>query len=306
MRTANETLTAVGGIRVGHWTNAEAATGCTVVVCPPEGCVASAFALGSAPGSREYALLAPEKSVERVHAVVLTGGSAFGLAAADGVMSWLESQQIGHETPFGVVPIVPASVIFDLACGRADVRPDASAGRFAAENATTQPVALGRVGAGSGALVGKYMGFEHASYGGLGSAVLEVGGAKVAALAVSNAVGDIVNPADGALVAGAKIGDEARNESYLKPLLEMPATNTSLVVVATDAATTKAQAHALSQSAHIGVARVTRPSHTVHDGDTAHVLSTGQVVNVSMMALSIAVQEVVAQAIIKGVRAANG
>lgn len=302
----NQSLTAIDGLRVGHWTNTEAATGCTVVLCPAEGCVASGYALGSAPGSREYALLSPEKGVERVHAVLLTGGSAYGLDAAGGVMGWLESRQIGHETPFGVVPIVPASVIFDLPATRADVRPDAAAGSAAAAAASAAPVEQGRVGVGTGALVGKYLGFEHASFGGVGSALLEVGDAKVAALAVTNAVGDIVHADTAELLTGARVSADKRKQGYLLPLLSLAGMNTTLVVVATDAALTKAQAHALAQAAHMGIARVTRPSHTVHDGDTTYVLSTGRGPAVAMLALSIAVQEVVAEAIMNGVRAANG
>ena len=179
----NETLTAVSGLEVGHWTHHEAATGCTVVLCPPEGCVASASVRGGAPGTREVALLEPEKTVERIHAVLLAGGSAFGLAAADGVMRFLEARGIGFETPFARVPIVPAAVVFDLGLGRSEVRPDAEAGYFACEAASDAPVALGRVGAGAGATVGKYLGFEHAEWGGVGSAARRVAGATLAALA---------------------------------------------------------------------------------------------------------------------------
>ena len=294
----NGTLTALDGIKVGHWTHTEAQTGCTVVLCPPAGCVASGYVLGAAPGSRELALLEPSKTVERVNAVVLTGGSAFGLAVADGVMAWLESQNIGFETPFGVVPIVPSAVIYDLASGDARIRPDAAAGLAAAKAATAQAVTQGRVGAGTGALVGKYLGFDKAARGGLGSALLEVGGAKVAALTVCNAVGDIFDPDTHERVAGAVGKPDGFDIADLRGM------NTTLVV-ATDALLTKAQAHLLSQSAQIGIARVTRPSHTVQDGDTTFVLSTGKVADVSQMVLSIAVQSVVAQAIVRGVRLAN-
>lgn len=289
----NTTLTAIEGLAVGHWTNAEAATGCTVVLCPPEGCVASGCVLGSAPGSRETALLLPEKTVERVHAVVLAGGSAFGLSAADGTMRWLEENGRGYETPFGKVPIVPAAVIYDLSTGRTDVRPDAEAGYQAVKSASSQPVKMGRVGVGAGATVGKYAGFDKASLSGLGSAAAHVGNATVAALAVSNAVGNLVDPATGARVAGT----DAPFDSDA-----LAGTNTTLVVVATDAALTKAQAHALSQSAHIGIAQVTRPSHTPSDGDTTFVLGTGRE-EAPLMALSVTVQEVVAEAILSGARA---
>ena len=295
MKTENTTLTAVEGLAAGHWTDTEAATGCTVVLCPPGGCVASGCVLGSAPGGRETALLLPEKTVERVHAVLLSGGSAFGLSAADGVMRWLEEQGRGYETPFGRVPIVPAAVIYDLSTGRADVRPDADAGYQAAVSAVSTPVELGRVGVGTGATVGKYAGFDEASASGLGSAVVKVGDATVAALAVSNAVGNLVDPTTGERVAGtdAPLSYDA-----------LAGTNTTLAVVATDAALTKAQAYALAQSAHVGIAQVTRPSHTPSDGDTTFMLSTGSK-GASLMALTVAVQEVVAEAILSGARASN-
>ncbi|HKI56153.1 MAG TPA: P1 family peptidase, partial [Trueperaceae bacterium] len=167
---ANGTLTAVAGLLVGHATDLEAATGCTVVLCPDGGCVASGVVLGPAPGSRETALLAPEKSVERVDAVLLTGGSAFGLAAADGVVRWLEEHGRGYPTPFARVPIVPAAALYDLGVGSARVRPNASMGHAAAAAATAAPVTEGRVGAGAGATVGKLAGPEGAVRGGLGSA----------------------------------------------------------------------------------------------------------------------------------------
>lgn len=303
----NKTLTSIAGLSVGHWTHQEAATGCTVVLCPPEGCVASGSVLGGAPGSRETALLAPEKTVQRVHAVVLAGGSAFGLDAASGVMRWLAEQGRGFETPFARVPIVPAAVIYDLSTGRADVRPDAAAGYAAAQGATAAPVASGRVGVGMGATVGKYAGFDHAARSGLGSSVLAVGGATVAALAVSNAVGDIVDPDTGRRVAGSSAATSFLEVAGtgLDGTNTTPGTNTTLVVVATDAALTKAQAYALSQSAHVGIARVTRPSHTPSDGDTAFVLSTATGAEVPPFTLAVAVQEVVAAAILNGVRAAQ-
>ena len=301
----NQTLTAIEGIRVGHWTHKEAKTGCTVILCPEEGCVASAIALGGAPGSRELALLEPEKTVQKIHALLLTGGSAFGLAAATGVVDWLEQKGIGLATPAGPVPIVPAAVIFDLLNGNGKIRPDAQAGFSAADGASTDPHETGLVGAGTGALVGKYLGFEHASPGGLGSAVLRLGHATVAALAVSNAVGDIVNDS-GQLVAGSRSPQREKALENLPSVYLSPGTNTTLVAVATDAKLTKAEAKALAQAAHIGIARVTKPSHTVHDGDTSFVLSTGQKEAVSMMALSVAVQQVVASAILQGLRASSG
>ncbi len=297
----NETLTAVPGLAVGHWTDPKAATGCTVALCPPGGCVASGCVLGGAPGTRETALLAPEKTVQRVHAVVLAGGSAFGLDAASGVARWLAEQGRGLETRHARIPIVPAAVIYDLGTGRADVRPDAAAGYAAAQAATSDPVASGRVGVGTGATVGKYAGFDKAAPSGLGSAALGLGGATVAALAVSNAVGDLFDPDTGKRVAGS-----SASKSFLDADVGLNGTNTTLVVVATDALLTKAQAYTLSQSAHVGVARVTRPSHTPSDGDTAFVLSTAAGPEVPLFTLAAAVQEVVAAALLNGVRAAQG
>lgn len=304
----NETLTAVPGLRVGHWSDENAATGCTVVLCPDKGCVASGEVLGSAPGSRETALLAPEKSVVRVHAVTLAGGSAFGLAAADGVTQWLAERGLGYETPFANVPLVPAAVIYDLGAGEASVRPTADAGYRAAEGASDAPVVLGRVGVGVGATCGKYLGFDKAEWSGLGSAALEVGGATVAALSVSNPVGDIVDPDTGEVVAGATLegGSRPTPTQRLEGLANaLLGTNTTLVVVATDAPISKAEAKALAQSAHIGIARVTRPSHTVSDGDTTFALSTVKGPEVPLMLLSVAVQEVVAASILAGVEASK-
>ncbi len=296
----NETLTAVAGLRVGHHTYLEARTGCTVVLTPEGGCVASGVALGPAPGSREYVLLQPDKTVQTVDAVVLTGGSAFGLASADGVMLWLEEQGRGFDTGVARVPIVPAAVLFDLAVGSAKVRPDAAAGRAAAVAATDAPVQQGRVGAGTGATVGKLRGPDQATDSGLGSHAVQVGGAVVAAIGISNAAGNVVDPDTGKLVAGVP---ETLGLAAATGFAAMPGSNTTLVLVATDAPLTKAQANALATSAHIGIARVTRPSHTVFDGDSAFVLSTGTGPEVPLAALSVAVQEVVAAALVKGVLA---
>lgn len=302
MHTDNTTLTAIAGMRVGNWTDMQAQTGCTVVLCPEVGCVASGMVMGGAPGTREMALLSPEKAVDKVHAVLLAGGSAFGLAAADGVMRYLHERGRGFTTPYGRVPIVPAAVIFDLSQGDAAAFPDAQAGYQAAADASEAPVPSGRVGVGVGATVGKLQGIAHASRGGLGSASLALNGAMVAALAVSNAFGNIVDPASGKLIAGCRRGGL---ESLDGVATRFAGGNTTLVVVATDAPISKTEAYHLAQSAHIGIARVTRPSHTLHDGDASFVLSTGAGANVPLMTLSVAVQAVVAQAIIQGVIAAQ-
>lgn len=299
----NPTLTAVDGLKVGHWTDDVSRTGCTVVLAPEDGCLASGKVLGPAPGSRETVLLEPDRTVDVVHAVVLAGGSAYGLAAAGGVMNWLEEQGRGYVTQFARVPIVPAAVIYDLGEGDARVRPDEAAGRFAVNAAHAGPVELGRVGVGTGARIGRLIDRAGLVESGLGSYAIQFAGATVAAMGVSNAIGSLVDPDDGTLIAGQ---GELLGLAALDGVSALPGANTTLVVVATDAFITKAEAHALSTSAHIGIARVTRPSHTVGDGDTAFVLSTGRGPRVPMQALSIAVQEVVAKALVIGALAARG
>lgn len=296
---ADRGLTAVDGLRVGHWTNAEARTGCTVVLTPDAGWTVSGLVLGAAPGTRETALLEPEKSVRQAHAIVLAGGSAFGLDAASGVVRWLERRDVGLETPFARVPIVPAAVLYDLGVGRADVRPDAEAGAAAAQAADDGAVTCGAVGVGTGATVGKMRGFERAVASGVGSVSLRVGNATVAALAVSNAVGCLVDPSTGQAVAGEEV-----TASEAADLLSFQGTNTTLVVVATDARLDKAGCRSLAVAGHAGVARVTRPSHTANDGDTVFVLSSGDAEPVPPAVLGPAVQEVVAAALLHGARAA--
>ncbi len=297
---ADLSLTSIAGVRVGHWTDAAALTGCTVLLFDPPGAVTSVLVMGAAPGSRETALLAPEKTVDRVHALVLAGGSAFGLDAATGVMRFLEARGVGFATPFGVVPIVPAAVLFDLSVGDPHVRPDAAAGHAAAAAASDAPVPEGWVGAGTGATVGKFAGFERAQRSGLGVSVMRVGGALVGALAVSNAVGDLVDPSTGALVAGCGVGADPEATAAL--FAPVAGANTTLVAVVTDAPLSKAGAHALATAAHVGIAHVTRPSHTVHDGDTAFVSSVGGGPEVPLGALGVAVQTVVARALVRGAR----
>jgi L-aminopeptidase/D-esterase-like protein len=298
---AELSLTSIAGVRVGHWTDAVARTGCTVLLFDPPGAVTSVLVLGAAPGSRETALLAPEKTVDRVHALLLAGGSAFGLDAATGVMQYLEARGIGFATPFGVVPIVPAAVLFDLSVGDPGRRPDAEAGRAAAAAASAASVAMGAVGAGTGATVGKFAGFDRAQRSGLGVSVVRVQGALVGALAVSNAMGDLVDPATGELVAGCGLGADPEAAAAL--FAPVAGAHTTLVAVVTDAPLSKAGAHALTMAAHVGIAQVTRPSHTVSDGDTAFVSSVGGGPDVGLGALGVAVQAVVARALLTGARA---
>lgn len=296
----NDTLTAVTGVSVGHWSDARARTGCTVVYLGPQGMVASGAVLGAAPGTREVALLAPEKTVQCAHAFVLTGGSAFGLASAHGVMRVLEGRGVGVAAPAGPVPIVPAAAIYDLAVGDPTVRPGEAEGAYALEHATDAPVALGAVGVGCGASVGKLLGIERAVASGLGSAVRSVRGALVGALAVSNALGSLVDPSDGRLVAG---HGDADPEDVADHLGCVAHTNTTLVAIVTDASIDKAGAQALAYAAHAGIARVTFPSHTAADGDVAFVATSGRGPSVALTALGVAVQAVVAEALLRGARA---
>lgn len=299
----NDTLTRVPGFAVGHWTDAVGATGCTVVLAPPEGAVASGFSLGPAPATRELVLLEPERLVQRAHAVLLTGGSAFGLAAADGVMRWLEERGRGIETPGGRVPIVPAAAIWDLWPGERGRRPGAEGGYAACEAADRSPVAHGSVGAGTGALAAQRKGLEHAPPGGLGSASRRVDGATVGVLAVCNPGGEVFDPADGSLVAGSANPDPAKGGAMERPYLE-PGANTTLLLVATDAPLAKGEARLLAQAALIGLARAVRPL-TPFDGDTAFALSSGSGPEVPLLALHVAAQELAVEAILRGVRAAG-
>jgi L-aminopeptidase/D-esterase-like protein len=259
-------ITDVGGIRVGHWTGPD--TGVTVVWAPA-GTVASGEVRGGAPATREVELLDPARLVGRVDAVVLAGGSAFGLAAADGVVRFLADRGQGFPTSAGPVPIVVAAALFILPAGRL---PGPAEGEAAATDAARgAPAASGRLGAGRGATVGKWRGREHAVPGGLGTAAVTVDGATVGALVACNAVGDVIGP-DGRVLAGSTAPAGAVSFPDTGPL-----ENTTLVVVATDAALSKADCHLLAQSAQDGLARAIHPSHTRYDGDLAVALATGEV-----------------------------
>ncbi len=285
--SANHTITAIEGIRVGHWTDEEAQTGCTVLLGPEDGMVASASYMGPAPGTREGVLLAPEKKVPRIHGLLLSGGSAFGLAAATGVVRYLEEQGIGHQTPFAKVPLVPGAVIYDLVVGDPAIRPNEENGYAACMAASKSPVPTGRVGAGTGATAGKY---KAPVPTGLGSALASYRQFGVGALAVVNPVGDIYDLA-GNLVAGH--GDR---EAYLEASLGFG--NTTLVAVAVDAPLTKCECRLLADSAQAAIARVIRPSHSPWDGDSCFVLSTGTGEKAPLPTLSALVQEAVIEAIL--------
>lgn len=262
------TATLGPGFRVGHWTNADARTGCTVVL-PPRGNVTSCDIRGSGPGSRELILLDTKRRLTEVHGIVLTGGSAFGLASADGAMRWLEEHEVGYETRFGLVPIVPAAVVFDLGEGRSDVRPGQLEGRAACDNATER-FDTGRVGAGTGATVGKWAGRQDAAPGGLGASVIEAQGHVVHALAVVNAVGDVIG-ADGRVLAGTRSPAPEPVESDTPP--EEPPMNTVLAVATVTATLEKREVHWLASRASDGITVSVRPAHTRYDGDVTFVVA---------------------------------
>ena len=306
-------LTAVAGIEVGHHNLAERPTGCTVVLAGA-GAVAGVDVRGGAPGTRETDLLDPAKTVQRVHAVVFAGGSAFGLDAAGGVVRYLSERGIGYETSVARVPIVPAAILFDLGVGGDPaIRPTADCGYRAAEAATAGPVAEGNVGAGAGATVGKLAGAGRAMKGGVGSAAITVpGGLVVAALAAVNAVGDVVDPATGQVVAGVRTPDGA-GLADARSLLRAgtgggrPRENTTLGIVATNASLTQAEATTVARMAHDGLARAIVPAHTPADGDAIFALATGRhdepagVGTVGALAA-----EAMAEAIVRAVHAAEG
>ncbi|WP_300557237.1 P1 family peptidase [Limnohabitans sp. Rim8] len=306
----------VSGLRVGHHTLSERLTGCSVVLAP-DGAVGAVDVRGAAPGTRETDLLDPANLVDKVHAVVLSGGSAFGLDAATGVVRWLDEHRIGFETGHGRVPIVPAAVLFDLAVVRPGdnpkARPGAAAGYAACEAATAAPPAAGNVGAGAGACVGKLFGLERCMKGGIGNASVRVGPWVVGALVACNAVGDVMDPTTGQVLAGARTADGKNLLDTQRALLQgergsrpLAGTNTTIGVVATNATLTKAQAKRLTMSAHDGLARSIRPAHTTLDGDTLFALATGTEVGpVDLMLLTVMAAEAAALATMDAIRQAH-
>ena len=320
----NNSLTSLQGILVGHYTDDRRPTGCTVVLCA-QGAVAGVDVRGAAPGTRDTDALSPSNTVQEVHGVLLTGGSAYGLDAAGGVMRWLEERGHGFQVGPAIVPIVPAAVIFDLwvddfsktrpvSTQNPRIRPDAQAGYLACQAANSEPVQQGNVGAGAGATLGKLNGPNCAMKGGIGSASLCVHGVTVAALVVCNALGDVFDPQTGKLLAGSRVSADSRDlldivkaqlngHSISKP---QAGSNTTIGVVATDAVLTKPQAHRLAQVAHDGLARSIRPVHTPMDGDTLFALGTGTSGQAAdMMLLSTLAAEVTAMAVVNAVRAAK-
>lgn len=307
----------VPGIQIGHFSDDRRPTGCTVVIAR-QGAVAGVDVRGAAPGTRETDLLHPSNLVEKVHAVLLAGGSAWGLDAAGGVMRWLEEHGIGLQVPYGLIPIVPAAVLFDLPVGDPSIRPDGDSGYMACEAAQAAlpgaPPAEGNVGAGSGALVGKLFGIDRAMKGGIGYASLMVDGVTVSAIIACNALGDVVDPASGNPIAGARTEDGRKLLNTKRAVLRgeapkplLAGTNTTIGVVMTDAIITKPQAHRLAQVSHDGLARAINPVHTQSDGDTLFALGTGASgKTIGLMVLSTLAAEVTANAVVRAVRAARG
>jgi L-aminopeptidase/D-esterase-like protein len=290
------TLTSVPGVRVGHATDTEGITGVTVVSLPTPN-VATVEVRGAAPGSRETALLAPGMRVETIHSIVLAGGSAFGLAAADGVARALESDGIGHETMVGPVPIVPAAVIFDLWLGDRSARPGPDDGEAAYRTATSDPVEQGSVGAGTGAVVAGWRGPTAIRKGGIGSVAVRVGDSTVGALVVLNAVGDVFTVEGESLTGGQPIPPP----TPVGPVLDE---NTTLAVVATDAALDRSALTRICVQAHDAFAACLRPSHTRYDGDAVFAVSCGDR-DEDPDAIGVAAFEAVARSIEAAMRAAT-
>lgn len=308
-----DTITDVPGIRVGHYSDFQGVTGCTVALAT-EGAVAGVDVRGAAPGTRETELLRPLNLVQEAHAIVLSGGSAYGLAAADGVMTWLEEQGAGFPVGVGVVPIVSSAILFDLGIGDRAARPRAEHGYRASATANSTPPPQGSVGAGTGATVGKALGQERSVKGGLGCASRRVGEYIVGALVAVNALGSIVDPETGEIIAGPR---DPGGEGFLDsvdilenaktPVAASALQNTTLAVVATDAPFNKEQANKVAQMAHDGLAMAIRPAHTMFDGDAVFALSTGKAAPVpDVTPFGAAAARAISRAIVKAVTEARG
>ena len=317
----HDSIIDVPGIRVGHAQDETALTGCTVILCE-KGAVGGVDQRGGAPGTRQTDALYPMHLVQKVHAVVLAGGSAFGLDSATGVVRYLEERGVGFDMRVARVPIVPAAILFDLGLGQVNRRPDAAMGYQACLNASRHPPAPGNAGAGMGATVGKILGINQAMKSGIGSASLEIGhGIRVGAIVAVNAFGDIIDPQNGQIIAGARKvkieeGSAGGGEYFADTLHVMKNMvdggqlhfgrrgNTVIGVVATNAGLNKEQANKVAQMAHDGLARTVRPAHTMVDGDTIFALSTGnRKVDVTIIGAFAA--EAFAQAILRAVLAAQ-
>ena len=312
MSKGHGNITDVPGIRVGHATDPVGLTGCTVVLCE-KGAVGGVDQRGGAPGTRETDLLRPMHLVQDVHALLLAGGSAFGLAAADGVMRYLEGQGIGFDARVAKVPIVPAAILFDLDIGDPQARPTADMGYAACQAATAGPLEEGNVGAGTGARVGGILGTARAMKSGIGSASVSLGGGLVVgSLVAVNAFGDVVDPATNEILAGVRKPRSDELAGSLETMRSLVgkaalrfASSTVIGVVATNARLTKEEVNKVAQMAQDGIARAVRPAHTMLDGDTLFALATGSKrADVNLVGAYAA--EVVAEAIVRGALAAKG
>ena len=305
-------ITRVAGIEVGHFTDTRRPTGCTVVMARA-GAVGGVDVRGAAPGTRETDLLDPCNLVDQVHAIVLAGGSAWGLDAASGAVRWLEEHGVGLDVGVGRLPLVPAAVLFDLLVGDMRIRPDAAAGYAACAAASGADPTEGNEGAGTGASVGKLFGIARAMKGGVGTASVTAHGVTVGALIACNAVGDVLDPGTAQVVAGARTLDGRNLLDTRRALLRgdlpqsvLPGTNTTIGVVATDAVITKVQAQRLAVAAHDGLARSINPVHTQLDGDTLFALGTGAAgTNPGMLVLATLAAEATARATLRAVQMAR-
>lgn len=303
-------LTDIEGIKVGNAQDLDAATGCTVIICE-EGATAGVDVRGGSPGTRETDLLDPQNLVDKAHAVVLSGGSAFGLDAASGVMKYLEERDIGFDVQVTKVPIVLSAVLFDLTVGDYKVRPDFQMGYKACLNATDKECANGNIGAGTGATVGKFLGLERAMKGGLGSYAVQVGDLKVGALVAVNALGDIVDPETGEILAGLLdekgeklVGTESEMLKAYKERKNLFNGNTTIGLVVTNGKLNKAEANKLASMAHNGYGRAIRPAHTLFDGDTIFTMATGQV-EADINVIGFLGAKVMERAIVNAIKAAD-
>lgn len=302
-------ITDVAGIKVGHAQDFEGGTGSTVVLCE-EGAVGGVDVRGGAPGTRETDLLDPKNLVDKVHGIYLSGGSAFGLDGATGVMKYLEERGKGFDVGITKVPIVPAAVIFDLSVGDYRARPDAGMGYQACQNASAVSDMMGSIGAGTGATVGKLLGDRFSMKGGLGTASIRLGELVVGALVVTNCLGDVVDPQTGRILAGALNYEKngfADTMNLIKSGLASntpPGSNTTIGVVATNAKLTKAKANKIASMAHNGYARTIRPVHTLHDGDTVFCLSIGNI-EADTSIIGALAAEVMSEAVVRSVTKAT-
>lgn len=303
-------FTDIEGIKVGNAQDLEAGTGCTVVICE-EGATAGVDVRGGSPGTRETDLLDSENLVDAVHAIMLAGGSAFGLDAASGAMKYLEQRNIGFDVQVTKVPIVCSAVLFDLVVGNYKIRPDLKMGYTACENATDRECPNGNIGAGTGATVGKFLGIDRAMKGGLGSYAVQIGDLQVGAIVAVNALGDIIDPKTGEILAGLldedglkMIGTEDLMAKKYAEKRNIFSGNTTIGIVATNAALEKPGANKLASMSHNGYARTMRPAHSIFDGDTIFTMATGKI-DADINVIGFLAAEVMEKAVINAIKSAK-